>query len=126
MFTPRSSSASRWASFSISSVLTVTKSASSIVPQVGRLDAGDDHLQLAVVDLRRPLHAQVVAGVDRVEQVVGGVPEHAGQRPGLVGQAHLQVQIAVAIGAELLVGDEKDLVDLLAFVELVDEAVEGH
>ena len=40
-------------------------------------------------------------------------------------QAELQIQIAVAVGAELLVGDEEHVVDLLPFVELVDETVEG-
>ena len=38
----------------------------------------NDHLELAVVDLRRSLHVQVVPRFKRVEQIVGRVPEHSG------------------------------------------------
>ena len=97
------------------------------LPRIGRLDPRDDHLQLAVIDLRRAGDAEIVARLDRIEHVVAGVPEHAGQRAGFVGQPQLQIQIAIAIGAELLIGDQEHLIDVFAFAELIDEAAEcGH
>src|SRR5205807_2003697 len=87
----------------------------------------DDHLKLAVIDLGRASHAKIVARFDRVENVVAGVPQHAGERAGLIRQAKLQVQIAIAIGTKLLIGDEKNLVDVFAFTQLIDVAAEsGH
>jgi hypothetical protein len=96
------------------------------LPRIGGLDPRDDHLELAVVDLRGPGDAEIVARFDRVEHAVAGVPEHTGEGAGFVGEAKLEVEIAVAVGAELLIGDEKHLVDVFAFAELVDVTAEGR
>jgi hypothetical protein len=94
----------------------------------GRIDLVDprhDHLQDAVVDLRRSLHAEVIAVLEAAVDLLVGVPEHAGDRAGFVSQPELEVVIPLAVGAELLVGHQEHLVDLLAFDKL-GNVTAGH
>jgi hypothetical protein len=52
-----------------------------------------------------------VTVVERLELEVGSVPHATRNRAGSVGEFHLQVELAVAIGPQLLPRREKHLVD---------------
>ena len=86
------------------------------------VDPCHDHLQRPVVELSRSLNLQIVAVVEAPIDAVVRIPHHPGQRPRFVGQADGEIRIAVAVRAELLLGSEKDLVDILALAELIDES----
>ena len=69
-----------------------------------------------------PRTLEVVARLERPGQLLGGVPEPGADGAGLVAEVEVQVQVALAVGPELLVGDEVDLVDRVAVGQLVDVA----
>ena len=58
-------------------------------PRVDPIDRRDDQLQRTRVELRVPLDADIVAVLERVEVVVGSIPEPAGDHAALVGEFHL-------------------------------------
>ncbi len=65
---------------------------------------------------------EVVAGLERASQILGRVPEPRADAAGLVAKLQLQIKIALAVGPELLVGDQKHLVDRIAMGQLVHVA----
>ena len=85
------------------------------------LDLADNQLQRAVVELGRAFDTQKIAVVETAVELLVGIPHHGGQRAATVRQAQLQIEIAVAIGAQLLVGGEKHFVDGFVFTQLTDE-----
>ena len=106
----------------MSVVASVWNSVSSIVEAIDAVQPLGNHLQSAVVELGRGLHTHVFAVVKTAVHLVVGVPQHGGHRAGAVGQTQLQIEIPVAVGAKLLVGDQKHLIHGLVFAQLIDEA----
>ena len=60
-----------------------------------------------------PSTTHVVAVLERAVVVLAGVPQPRGDRAAAVGELQLQVQIAVAVRAELLIGGQEHLAHLL-------------
>ena len=63
--------------------------------------------------------------LEGAEQALGGVPQTGVDGAGAVAQLELQIEIAVAVGPQLLVADQVDLVDGLAVAEFFEEAPLG-
>ena len=100
-------------SWSISLEPRVMKSSGS-TSLVRRLaNAGGDQLDRALEELRRAFDAHVVAVLEVAIVLLAGVPHPGADRAAAVGQFDLQIQVAVAIGPQLLVGGQEDLVDRL-------------
>ncbi|MEI8371063.1 MAG: hypothetical protein WCJ31_21765 [Planctomycetia bacterium] len=93
--------------------------------RVDPADPADDQLQRAGVELRRALDPHIVALVKRREILVGGVPHPAGDRPAAIGQFDLQVELPVAVGPQLLLRGEKNLVDARLRPQFGDAAPAG-
>ncbi len=89
---------------------------------VDRVDVREDDLERALEDLRLAADPQVVARLERARQLLGRVPEPGPDAPRLVAELQLQVEVPLAIGPELLVGDQEDLVDRVPMSQLVDVA----
>ncbi len=106
----------------MSVVASVWNSVSSIVEGVDAFQTLGNHLQCAVVELRRGLHPHVFAIVETAVDLIVGIPQHGGHGAGAVGQTQLQIEIPVAIRAQLFVGDQKHLIDRFVFAQLIDEA----
>ena len=85
------------------------------------VDLVHDQLQCAVVELGCAADAHEIAVVEAAVQSLIGVPQHPGDRSGAIRQSDLQVQIAVAIGSQLLFRSQKDFVDRFVFTELTNE-----
>ena len=92
---------------------------------VDDLEVGEDDLERPLKDLRLAPDVQEVARLEQASQVLGGVPEACSDAAGLVAQLQVQIEIALAIGPELLVRDQKRLVDRVAMDQLIDVAA-GH
>ena len=86
---------------------------------------GEDDLQRPWKDLGLAPDVQVIAWFEQASQVFGRVPESGTDGSGLVAQLEVQIKIALAIGPELLVGDQESLVDRVAMGQLIDVAT-GH
>ena len=99
-----------------------TKSSSSISASANLVDVLDDHLQCAVVELGVALDPHVVAVVELAIDLIAGVPHHARHGAGAVRQPQAQIEVAVPVGAQLLVRGEKNLIDMFVFAQLIDEA----
>ncbi len=101
--------------------------------EVGQFDArGVDAVELAEDELQRPLEElhlapdeEEVAGLEGAELLVAGVPQAGVDGAGAVAEVGLDVQVAVAVGPQLLVDDEVDLLDGVAVGQLLDETA-GH
>jgi hypothetical protein len=85
------------------------------------LQVGQDHLQGALEELHLALDEQEVADVERAEQVLAGVPQPGVHGPAAVADVELQVEVAVAVGPQLLVGHQEDFLDRLAVGQLLHE-----
>ena len=94
-----------------------------VVP--GFADRRGDQLHVALEQLRRAVDHHVVAVFEAAVVLLAGVPQPRGDRPAAVRELDLQVEVAVAIGAQLFIGGEKDLVDLLVVAKLADKASFG-
>ena len=68
-----------------------------------------DQLHVALEELRGAVDLHEVAILERAVVVLAGVPHPGVDRPAAVGQIDLQVEVAVAIRPQLLLGGEKDL-----------------
>ena len=66
-----------------------------------------------------PRISQVVSRLERPRQLLGRVPEPGPDAAGLVPELELEVEIPLAIGPELLVGDQEGLVDRIPVSQLV-------
>src|SRR5262249_47528965 len=82
----------------------------------------EDHLEGALEELHLALDEQEVARLEGAEQRLAGVPQPGANGPRPVAQLQLQEQVAVAVGAELLVDDQVDLLDAVAVGHLLHEA----
>ena len=65
----------------------------------------------ALEELHLALDEQEVAGVERAEERLAGVPQAGADAAGAVAQFELEVQVAVAVGPQLLVRDQVDLLE---------------
>src|SRR6185437_1832017 len=65
-----------------------------------------------------------IARLEAAEQLLAGVPQPAADGAGAVAQLDLDEQVAVAVGAELLVGDEVDLLDAVAVSKRLHETTD--
>ena len=92
------------------------------VARVGPFNRGDDDLHRARIELRVSIYANVIAVFETGEVGVGGVPEPAGDRAALVGEFHLQVELSIPVGPELLVRRQENLVDMGLGRQLRDQA----
>ena len=86
---------------------------------------GEDDLERPLKNLGLAPDVQEVARLERASQVLGRVPEPGADAAGLVAQLQVQIEVALAIGPELLVGDQKRLVDRVAMGQLV-HVTAGH
>ncbi len=80
----------------------------------------DDQLHGALEQLRRALRADVVAVLEGLVDRLRGVPHARPDLAGPIGEFHLQVKVAVAIGTQLLLGDHENLVDGILGTQLID------
>ena len=90
-----------------------------------RLDAinlGENDLERALEELNLAGGVEEVAGVEAARDVVAGVPEPGRDAAGAVAQLQMQVRRAVAVRAQLLFGDEVNLVEVVPIAKLIDEA----
>ncbi len=85
-------------------------------------DAGGDQLDRALKELRRAFDADVVAVLEAAIILLAGVPHAGADRAAAVGQFDLQIEIAVAVGAQLLFGRQEDLIDGFLVSQLADVA----
>jgi len=76
-------------------------------------------LERALEDLGLPPDPQIVAGLERPGELLGGVPESRPHAPGLVAELELEIEVALAVGPKLLVGDQERLVDRISVGELI-------
>ncbi len=90
-----------------------------------RFEAGEDDLQRALVKLHLPLDAKEIAVLERAELRLRGVPHAPADGAGAIAQLHLQVKHAIAVGPQLLVADEKYVVERIAVGEVLHGAA-GH
>ena len=86
------------------------------------VDVGEDDLERPLEDLGLAADVEVIAGLERPGQLFGGVPEPGADAAGLVSQLELKVEVALAVGPELLVGDQVGLVDRISMGKLVHVA----
>jgi hypothetical protein len=94
--------------------------------EVGQLDrarlnllqSGQDDLQGPLEKLDLAAGADEVADVEGAEQRLAGVPEPGVDHPGAVAEVDLDIEVAVAVGPQLLVGDEVNIFDGLAVGQL--------
>src|SRR5262249_36938446 len=89
------------------------------------LELVDDHLQGALEELHLALNQQELADLERSEDGIAGIPHAGVDDARAVGEGHWQVEIAVAIGPQLLVVDEENLLDRIAVGQLIHVAP-GH
>ena len=86
------------------------------------LKAREDDLQRALVQLDLALDAKQLALLEGAEQRLGGVPHASAERAGAIAQLDLQIVDAIAIGTQLLVANQEDLVERIAVDELLHRA----
>ena len=72
----------------------------------------EDDLQGALEELDLALDLQEIAFLEGAEQLLAGVPQAGADGAGAIAQLDLEIEVAVAVGPELFVADEKDLVEL--------------
>ena len=89
------------------------------------LDVREDDLEGALEDLDLAPDVEEVAGLEGPGEPLAGVPEPGTDGAGLVAELQVEVEVPLAVGPELLVGDEEDLVDRIPVGELIDETT-GH
>ena len=118
----RSSSRSRAISLATFCELCGRNSSGSTRDASTDLEVGEDDLERPLEDLGLAPDVQVIARLERARQVLGRVPEPGPDAAGLVAQLQVQVEVPLAIGPELLVGDQEDLVDRVPVSQLVDVA----
>src|SRR5262249_9477376 len=82
----------------------------------------EDELERALEELHLALNEQEVAGLEGAELLVAGVPQAGVDGAGAVAQVGLDVQVAVAVGPQLLLNDEVDFLDGVAVGKLLDKA----
>ena len=84
----------------------------------GAADRAGDELHVALEELRVAVDLHVVAVFERAVVVLAGVPQPGGDRAAAVGELQLQIQVAVAVGAQLLFGGQEHLADLFVVAKL--------
>ncbi len=92
----------------------------------GAADRVGDHLHVALEELRLALDQHEVAILEAAVVVLAGVPEPRGDRSAAVGELQLQVEVAVAVRAELLIGSHEDLAHVFVVGQLADKASFGN
>ncbi len=90
-----------------------------VVP--GLANVGGDQLDRSLVNLGRSFHADEISVVEVAVLRLAGVPHPGTDRTAAIAQFDLQVQIAVAVGAQLLLRCQEHLVDGFLVSELIDE-----
>ena len=94
--------------------------------RVRRLDVREDDLHLALVVLGLPADGDVRVRGQAVGLILADVPHQAADLPGPVAQLREQVQVAVAVAAQLLVGQQIDLVDGLVMSQIGHRLTARH
>ncbi len=84
----------------------------------GAADRARDELHVALEELRVALDVHVVAVFERAVVVLAGIPQPGCDRPAAVGKLQLQVEVAVAVWPQLLIGSQEHLADLFVVAEL--------
>ena len=87
--------------------------------RVDHLDVREDDLQGALEDLGLAPDVEVVARLEGPRQPLAGVPEPCADAPGLVPELQVEVEVPLAVGPELLVGDQVGLVDGVSVDQLI-------
>ena len=123
---PSRTSRSRAVSLATFCVLWGRKSSGSTCSRVDHLDVREDDLQGPLEDLGLAPNVQVVAGLERPGQSSLAFQSRAPTLPELVPELQVEVEVALAVGPELLVGDEEDLVDRISVGQLVDDIDESY
>ena len=91
----------------------------------GAADRVGDHLHVALEELGRAVDENVVAVFEGAVILLAGIPETGGDGAAAIGELELKIEVAVAVGAELLIGGQEDLVHVFVVAELADVASEG-
>src|SRR5437868_1279660 len=86
---------------------------------LGALDMAQDHLQGALKELHLPLDEKEIAGIEGAKQMFAGIPEPGTDRAGSVADLELEIEVAVAVGPELLVRDKEDILKRVAVGKLL-------
>ena len=86
------------------------------------LEVGEDDLQRPLEDLGLAADVQEIARLEQSGQALARVPEPGADGARLVAELEVEIEVALAIGPELLVGDQERLVDRVAMDELIDVA----
>ena len=68
----------------------------------------------------------VVAVLEPAVVVLAGVPEPGGDRAAAVGELELQIEIAVAVRAQLLIGGQEHLAHMFVVGQLADKTSFGN
>ena len=89
-------------------------------------DRAGDELHVALEQLRVAFDFYVVAVFERAVIVFAGVPQPGRDRPAAVGKLQLQVEVAVAVGPQLLLGGQENLADLLVVAKLANVTAVGR
>ena len=111
---------------SISSVRRTRKSTSSTSSGRARRIALAISCMLPWKSCVLPSTFTIVAVFERAVVVFAGVPQPGGDRAAAVGELELQVEVAVAVRAQLLVGGQEDLADLFVVAELAHVTAVGR
>ena len=85
-------------------------------------NARRNQLQTTLIDLRRSLDAHQIAVFETAVISIAGVPHPRGNRPGPIGQFHLQIQISIPIRPQLLLRRQKNLIDIFLRSQITDKS----
>src|SRR5437879_2088084 len=85
----------------------------------------EDQLQRPLKELDLTLHQEKLADIEGAKLLIARVPQPAVDSAAPVTEIDLDVQVAVAIGPQLLVHHEVDFLDGIAIRQLLDESP-GH
>ena len=86
---------------------------------VDRVDVRQDDLERPLEDLGLTANTQVIPRLERPRQFLRRVPQASPDAAGLVAELELEVEIPLAIGPELFVGDEEHFFDRVAMSQLI-------
>ena len=85
------------------------------------LDARDNDLQAALKELNFAFDLHVVARVETRAVLLDDVPHQAADRPRTIAKLREQIQVRVAVGPQLLFGQQVNFLNRVTVLEVADE-----
>jgi hypothetical protein len=94
------------------------------VDLLGRLafELRENHLERALEKLHLALDAKEISLLEPAELVLGGIPHAGADGPRAVAQLYLQIQVAILVGAKLLVRNQVHFVEGFAVYQKLHAA----